>query len=296
MSHARAGRHEIDARTTVTLCGLPLDEPLVRHGPFFTAQFYTPDQLGSTTSLTDAAGNLGQQYQYGPFGEAAQSPTPGNPFQFAGRERDQSDPRSLDFKQTGLYFNRNRYYAPQWGRFISEDPIGFAGGINQYAYVENDPLGWVDPFGLEPWWNFKIPLSMKVAEGARTAVMLADIWGVARSAELLRGNEFFTQRPAKMTLEELALSGLGMRVVGEGRTSCLGTLEEFPREGWRGKSAPEKAFKHYKSKFRLDPHKASDILHDLKEGLRNNEDLWFGKDGTLWRLNPIREYLGSFLD
>lgn len=222
-----------------TLEGPNLDEPLVRHGPFFPAQFYTPDQLGSTTSLTDAAGNLGQQYQYGPFGEAAQSPTPGNPIQFAGRERDQSDPRSLDFKQTGLYFNRNRYYAPEWGRFISEDPIGFDGGINQYVYCDNDPINWVDPFGLKRWWQFEIPLPMWAADGARDLLLLGDIYGVARSAEFFRKREFFTQRPLHPSLDDAAMMGIGaMKPCGAGGTYKLldsqsgkvnahGQIEEF---------------------------------------------------------------------
>jgi RHS repeat-associated protein len=40
-----------------------------------------------------------------------------------------------------------RYYSPQLGRFISEDPIGFAGGINYYAYALNSPTNFTDPFG-----------------------------------------------------------------------------------------------------------------------------------------------------
>jgi RHS repeat-associated protein len=50
--------------------------------------------------------------------------------------------------ETGLYYYRARYYDPKVGRFISEDPIGFAGGPNLYAYVGSDPANAVDPFGL----------------------------------------------------------------------------------------------------------------------------------------------------
>jgi len=46
-----------------------------------------------------------------------------------------------------LHYNRFRYYDPSCGRFINQDPIGLAGGNNNYLYVPN-PTGWVDPFGL----------------------------------------------------------------------------------------------------------------------------------------------------
>jgi len=50
----------------------------------------------------------------------------------------------------GLYFYRARYYSPLLGRFINEDPLGFAGsGPNFYAYVGGDPIDFSDPFGLE---------------------------------------------------------------------------------------------------------------------------------------------------
>ena len=61
------------------------------------------------------------------------------PFQFASRELD---------SETGLYYNRARYYDPQLMRFISEDPLGLVAGLNSYAYVNNDPADFTDPSGL----------------------------------------------------------------------------------------------------------------------------------------------------
>ena len=49
--------------------------------------------------------------------------------------------------ETGLHYNRFRYYDPDAGRFVSQDPIGLAGGVNLYQYAPN-PLSWVDPLGL----------------------------------------------------------------------------------------------------------------------------------------------------
>jgi len=55
----------------------------------------------------------------------------------------------------GLYYMRARYYDAETGRFISEDPIGFAGGdLNLYAYVANNPVLFVDPDGESFWAPF----------------------------------------------------------------------------------------------------------------------------------------------
>ena len=62
-----------------------------------------------------------------------------NPFQYTGRELD---------SETGLYYYRARYYDPSTGRFISEDPTEFDGGINFYRYAANSPTNFIDPLGL----------------------------------------------------------------------------------------------------------------------------------------------------
>ncbi|MBL5827579.1 RHS repeat-associated core domain-containing protein [Serratia fonticola] len=49
--------------------------------------------------------------------------------------------------ESGLHYNRYRYYSPETARFITPDPIGLAGGLNQTQYVPN-PTGWADPLGL----------------------------------------------------------------------------------------------------------------------------------------------------
>jgi RHS repeat-associated protein len=124
---------EVTGTTTVnTLQGPTTDQPLARNGRYFSA-----NELGSTTTLTDGAGAVVQSYSYSPFGKVTQSTGESNPFQYAGREND----------GTGLYFNRRRYYVPEWGRFLSEDPLGLEGGLNRYTYAGNDPINWTDPSG-----------------------------------------------------------------------------------------------------------------------------------------------------
>ncbi|WP_330745848.1 RHS repeat-associated core domain-containing protein, partial [Burkholderia territorii] len=70
--------------------------------------------------------------------EAARKAGIANPLRFAGQYFD---------RETGLHYNRHRYYDPGSGRFVSKDPIGLAGGINVYQYAPN-PIEWIDPLGL----------------------------------------------------------------------------------------------------------------------------------------------------
>jgi len=50
-------------------------------------------------------------------------------------------------EESGLHYNRFRYYDTETGQYLTPDPIGLLGGVNPYGYVHN-PLGWVDPLGL----------------------------------------------------------------------------------------------------------------------------------------------------
>ncbi len=104
--------------------------------------YYALDAPGSTVQgLFNTAGTITHRYQYTPFGEPLPSNSSAvvNPLRFAGRELDAT---------TGLYYVRARWYDPSRGRFMSEDPIGLAGGINNYAYATNDPVNLSDPTGL----------------------------------------------------------------------------------------------------------------------------------------------------
>ena len=103
---------------------------------------YEADGLGSVTSLTDPTGAIAATYTYDSFGfMTASTGSATNWFRYTGRQFDSTG---------GLYYYRARYYDPTTGRFLSEDPIRFKGGVNFYAYVGNDPVNRTDPFGLSP--------------------------------------------------------------------------------------------------------------------------------------------------
>jgi len=124
--------------TTNLLTGLSIEEYFSRSDSSGTMSFLR-DALGSTATLTDSAGTLNTQYTYEPFGATTVSgPANANPYQFTGREDD----------GTGTYFYRARYYSPTLQRFLAQDPLGFAGGMNLFAYANDDPVDASDPLGL----------------------------------------------------------------------------------------------------------------------------------------------------
>jgi RHS repeat-associated protein len=120
--------------------GLNIDEPLamLRNA---TTSYYQADGLGSVTSLSNGAGAVAQNYTYDSFGNIiATTGSLVNSFRYTGREWD---------TETSLYYYRARYYDPSSGRFLTEDPFGFGGGINFYAYAANSSPNLKDPFGLD---------------------------------------------------------------------------------------------------------------------------------------------------
>jgi RHS repeat-associated protein len=121
--------------------GPGLDEPImmiVPGDPSETVYYYHADHLGSVIGLTNDVGAWVEKYAYTLYGKPAVQSTVGNPYMFTGRRLD---------TETGLYYYRARYYDPNLRRFIETDPIGYVAGINLYAYVFNNPLNYIDPYG-----------------------------------------------------------------------------------------------------------------------------------------------------
>ncbi|MFK3774184.1 RHS repeat-associated core domain-containing protein [Pseudomonas sp. NPDC089406] len=102
--------------------------------------YYQLDHLGTPQELTSAQGGICWSARYKAYGNVARLDIEeiDNPLRFQGQYFD---------AETGLHYNRHRYYNPGTGRYLTADPIKLAGGLNSYRYVPN-PTGWVDPLGL----------------------------------------------------------------------------------------------------------------------------------------------------
>ncbi len=133
------GSNVLQARYTH---GPGIDEPIaVTKGS--STYFYHQDGLGSVTDLTDSAGATAKSYAYDAYGNILESPgTLEQPYTYTGREFD---------SESGLLYYRARYYDPTTGRFLQKDPIGLAGGLNLYGYVDVNPVNYTDPSGECPW-------------------------------------------------------------------------------------------------------------------------------------------------
>ncbi|MBA6046774.1 rhs family protein [Pseudomonas lactis] len=110
-------------------------------GPQATTPYhYQLDHLGTPQELTSPEGEIIWSAHYRAYGQIARLDVGkvDNPLRFQGQYFDQ---------ESGLHYNRHRYYNPDIGRYLTPDPVRLAGGINGYRYVLN-PTGWVDPLGL----------------------------------------------------------------------------------------------------------------------------------------------------
>ena len=124
-------------RTVSYVHGLGLESAANATG----VNYYDFSAIGSTSGISGTSGDYVNKYAYEPFGESLQS-IEGieNSFEFVGEF-------GVRAEGNGLSFMRARYYDPQQGRFVAQDPIRLEGGTNFYAYAENDSIELIDPAG-----------------------------------------------------------------------------------------------------------------------------------------------------
>jgi RHS repeat-associated protein len=125
------------------LDGLAVDELLPRTDSSGNTSWYFTDQVGSVIAIASTTAGVQDEITYDPFGNIVTQTdsAEADRFMFAGMEFDSN---------TGLYYDHARYYDAAIGRFVSQDPKGFAAGdTNLYRYVGNAPTDQTDTSGLE---------------------------------------------------------------------------------------------------------------------------------------------------
>lgn len=186
-----------------------------------------PNLLGSIVASVDSAtGNIAP-FGYRPYGTASAAPAQ---FGYTGQRVDQ---------ETGLYYYRARHYSPQWGRFTQADPIGYAGGINLYGYVGNDPVNLIDTTGLAPdssmvysyatgggssWGSNLLQGFYDLIPGTHYTALAQ---GQAASGSYVGASIYGTAALFDVTLA-MATAGVSSRAISTVRTATTAAVEAFP--------------------------------------------------------------------
>jgi RHS repeat-associated protein len=133
------------------LFGNKIDQVLAMYVPGTVTRWYCVDRLGTVREIADATGQVIDRVAYSAFGQLVYQTAPtllSNRFLFTGREFS---------TVSGLGYYRARYYDPQPGRFLGEDPLGMkSAGNNLYIYATNNPTNWTDPRGEQATIEFMV--------------------------------------------------------------------------------------------------------------------------------------------
>ncbi|MDE1464139.1 polymorphic toxin-type HINT domain-containing protein [Spartinivicinus poritis] len=113
--------------------------------------YYLYDGQGNVVGVVDDNDQVVAAYEYEPFGQLiSKKGTLEQPFGFSTKRYDEG---------TGLIYYGYRYYAPHLSIWTTRDPLGEAGGINLYQFVESDPVNLIDPLGLAPGEKFQTQIA-----------------------------------------------------------------------------------------------------------------------------------------
>ncbi|HCM1963221.1 TPA: RHS repeat protein [Salmonella enterica subsp. salamae serovar 56:l,v:z39] len=151
---AELQRGELSAanRAWLAQCGLTPEQIQNQMEPEYTPErtihLYHCDHRGLPLALVTHDGKAEWSAEYDAWGNVLSENNPHNLKQLIRLPGQQYD------EETGLYYNRHRYYDPLQGRYITQDPIGGAGGWNLYQYPLN-PVSKIDPLGLSAWSDAK---------------------------------------------------------------------------------------------------------------------------------------------
>ncbi|ELH6259357.1 RHS repeat protein [Escherichia coli] len=142
----RANCVSSESRQWLAQCGLTVERLAAQIEPVYLPErkihLYHCDHRGLPLALISEDGNTAWSAEYDEWGNQLNEENPHHlhqPYRLPGQQYD---------KESGLYYNRHRYYDPLQGRYITPDPIGLRGGWNMYQYPLN-PIQVIDPMGLD---------------------------------------------------------------------------------------------------------------------------------------------------
>ncbi len=124
------------------------DTPVAQidHRPTRKVLYLETDHLNTPRAARNEAGTLVWRWEADAFGSTLPNQDPDGDGQTTTVNL--RLPGQYFDPESGLHYNQARYYDPTTGRYLSPDPVGLAGGLNTYSYVENNPLRYTDPTGL----------------------------------------------------------------------------------------------------------------------------------------------------
>ncbi len=190
--------------------------PLARvdqvEGEAHKVYYFHTDQIGTPLELTDSEGQIVWQATYRSWGaiEHLAVNDVEQHLRFQGQYSD---------SETGLHYNTFRFYAPELGRFISQDPIGLDGGFNLYRYAPN-PTGWTDPRGWECWSTARKNYWKAEAKAPTQTYSPANLARMAEGKAPRITVEVISRKTDKISIKEYSLelhhNAIPQRVGGDG--------------------------------------------------------------------------------
>jgi len=136
----------------------------------FDNELYVPihDAFGNVTHILNARGEVIEQINYSAFKEESSTGIQKTPWRFSSKRCD---------PETGFIYFGRRYYMPELGRWLTQDPIGFNDGPNSYAYLHHSPLSYNDLYGL---WSVSFEGCVRTAFTIRNFMM--NVWDTTKKA------------------------------------------------------------------------------------------------------------------